>query len=202
MPGEKILNRGAEAVLYLKGGRLMKERLKKGYRIEQIDEEIRRLRSKKEARLLERARRAGIKVPDAELSDKYIISMDYIEGEKLKDALSGFVPEKQERIAEKIGVMVARLHSADIVHGDLTTSNMILKGEDIYLIDLGLGKVSLKVEDRATDLFLLQEALISTHFRTWERIWKKIINTYALKYSDAPAVLKRLEKISARRRYK
>jgi len=58
------------------------------------------------------------------------------------------------------------------------------------------------VEDQATDLFLLHEALLSTHFGIAERLWKKIINTYAQKYSNAREVMARLERIELRRRYK
>jgi Kae1-associated kinase Bud32 len=95
--------------------------------------------------------------------------------------------------------MVAGMHSADIVHGDLTTSNMILKDGELHLIDFGLGKLSHKVEDKATDLFLLWEAVRSTHFEISEKVWKTIINTYIQLYENARAVSSRLEQIERRR---
>jgi len=202
MPRE-IIQRGAEAVLYIgEGGALFKERLRKGYRIPEIDEEIRKQRTKKEVGLLCRARRAGVPAPNAELTDKYIIRMDYIKGKKVKDVLNGMCRKEQDEVAEKIAGIAAAMHSANIIHGDLTTSNMILKDGEIHMIDFGLGKVSEKVEDQATDLFLLHEALLSTHFGIAERLWKKIINTYAQKYSNAREVMARLERIELRRRYK
>jgi Kae1-associated kinase Bud32 len=202
MPRE-IIQRGAEAVLYIgEGGALFKERLRKGYRIPEIDEEIRKQRTKKEVGLLYRARRAGVPAPNAELTDKYIIRMDYIKGKKVKDVLNGMCRKEQDEVAEKIAGIAAAMHSANIIHGDLTTSNMILKDGEIHMIDFGLGKVSEKVEDQATDLFLLHEALLSTHFGIAERLWKKIINTYAQKYSNAREVMARLERIELRRRYK
>ena len=201
MPKE-VIKRGAEAVIYRDGGALVKERVKKSYRLPELDEEIRRLRTKGEARLLERAGRSGVLTPKAEVSGKYMIRMEEVRGERLKDSLNSMESRKQAAVARKIGEAVAALHSADIIHGDLTTSNMILKDNGLYLIDFGLGKVSEKVEDKATDLYLLWEAIISTHYEISGPLWKNIINTYMQKYSTAPEVMARLEKIGQRRRYK
>lgn len=201
MPGE-IIQRGAEAVLYREDGKLVKERVAKGYRLPVLDEEIRKRRTKLETRLLEKARRAGVSVPGAEMEGKHVIRMDYIDGDRVKDVLNSMKSAERKKTAEKIGAAIAILHSADIVHGDLTTSNMILKGGELYLIDFGLGKVSHKVEDKATDLFLLYEALISTHIEISEALWKTIINIYMQKYSTASDVMTRFEKIGRRRRYK
>ncbi|MBN2330205.1 MAG: Kae1-associated serine/threonine protein kinase [Candidatus Aenigmarchaeota archaeon] len=199
----RIIQRGAEAVLYLDSeGSLVKERVKKGYRIPELDETIRRRRSKLEVRLLDKARRSGIDTPCAALTDDHMIKMDYIDGVRVKDALGGMGVREQDATARKIGTMVAALHSSDIVHGDLTTSNMLLKDGKIFLIDFGLGKVSGKVEDQATDLFLLLEALTSTHYGISARVWKNIIKTYVQKYSNAREVMTRFETIERRRRYK
>ena len=198
-----IIQRGAEAVLRLgTDGSLYKERLSKGYRIPELDEEIRKTRTRKEVGLLARARRAGVRTPEAEAIDKYIIRMDYIQGEKLKDALNSMKANEQDAVAAKIGAIAAAMHRADVIHGDLTTSNMILKDGEVHVIDFGLGKVSTKVEDKATDLFLLREALLSTHYEISERVWNNIINTYAQQYSNAREVMARLEQIESRRRYK
>ena len=198
----EIVKRGAEAVIYREGGMLVKERVRKGYRIRELDGDIRRLRTKSEARLLERARRSGILTPGAQVTGTYKIGMEEIKGKRLKDALDSMKAGEQKSVAVKIGETVAMLHSADIVHGDLTTSNMILKGDGIYLIDFGLGKVSHKVEDKATDLFLLWEALISAHYAISGPMWKNIINTYMQKYSTAAEVMARFESVGKRRRYK
>lgn len=201
MPRE-VLKRGAEAVIRREGGALVKERISKGYRLPELDEEIRRLRTKSEARLLDRARRAGVLTPAVSAVEKYSITMEEIKGRRLKDCLDTMTARKQKAAAGKIGEMAAMLHAADIVHGDLTTSNMILKGDGIYLIDFGLGKVSHKVEDKATDLFLLWEALISAHYAISAPLWKNIINTYMQKYSTAAEVMARFHDIGKRRRYK
>ena len=197
-----IIQRGAEAVLYREGSVLVKDRIKKGYRLPVLDEDIRKRRTKLEVGLLERARRAGVSAPNAEMTGRHLIRMDYIDGVRIKDALNGMKSTDQKKVGEKIGAMIAALHSANIVHGDLTTSNMILKGNELYVIDFGLGKVSHKVEDKATDLFLLYEAILSTHYEISGSIWKIIINMYMQKYSTAPEVMKRFENIGQRRRYK
>jgi Kae1-associated kinase Bud32 len=198
----EIIQRGAEAVLYREGNVLVKERVRKGYRLPELDEDIRRRRTKLEVNLLGKARRAGVLTPDAGMADRHTIRMDYIDGERVKDALSSMKASERKRTGEKIGAVIAALHSADIVHGDLTTSNMILKGDDLYVIDFGLGKVSHKVEDKATDLFLLYEAILSTHYGISGPLWKSIINIYMQQYSTAPEVMTRFGRIGQRRRYK
>jgi Kae1-associated kinase Bud32 len=128
--------------------------------------------------------------------------MEYLDGKKLKDVLNSMERKDRERVCGQIGEMVAKLHSSGIMHGDLTTSNMILMENRVMLIDFGLGKFSDKVEDQAVDLFLLYEALKSTHFDILEEAWEKIINVYSRNYPEARPVLKRIEKIKNRRRYK
>jgi len=198
----KIIQRGAEAVLYLRDGELVKERISKGYRIPELDRKIRKQRTKSEMKLLERAKLAGVRTPKVRIENDFKLVMDYIEGKKLKDVLNGMKAEERRGVCEKIGEIVAKLHAKGIIHGDLTTSNMILEGNEVYLIDFGLGKFSERVEDQAVDLFLLYEALKSTHFRILEECWKTILKTYSQNYSNASEVLKRIEKIKKRRRYR
>jgi Kae1-associated kinase Bud32 len=203
----KIIQRGAESILYLDrvdGERiLVKERIRKGYRVTKLDEKIRRRRTRKENKLMERARGFGVRIPKARVSGEFKILMDYIEGSKLKDVLNGMNTKDLESVCSEIGRVVSRLHESEIIHGDLTTSNMILdKNGNLYLIDFGLGKISSKIEDQAVDLFLLYEALKSTHFKILSKCWEKIIKVYLQKYSKAKDVLARFEQIKKRRRYK
>ena len=198
----KIIQRGAEAVLYLRDGELVKERISKGYRIPELDRKIRKQRTKSEAKLMERARNAGVNIPGTRVEGDFRLVMEYIRGEKLKDVLNGMKADERRGVCEKIGEIVAKLHAKGIIHGDLTTSNMILGGKEVYLIDFGLGKFSERVEDQAVDLFLLYEALKSTHFRILHECWETILKTYSQNYSNAEIVLKRIEKIRKRRRYK
>ena len=203
----EIVQRGAEAVLYLGelGGErvLVKERVRKGYRIPELDGKIRFRRTRHEAELLSRARRAGVSTPRVMETGKDRIVMEWIEGKRVKDCFNGLPKKEREGVAGLIGETVAKLHSGGIVHGDLTTSNMILTKEKgcLYLIDFGLGKFSRKTEDQAVDLYLLYEALRSTHFQHLEGAWKAVLNAYKLKYPKANMILSQIERIRTRRRY-
>ena len=89
---------------------------------------------------------------------------------RLSSSLNDFPLEKQKQIMGLIGESVARIHQKDIIHGDLTTSNMIFKNEKVFFIDFGLGYISRKIEDKAVDIHLLKQALEAKHFHTLERI--------------------------------
>lgn len=198
----RIIKRGAEAIIYLNGSIVVKERLKKGYRIDILDRKIRKQRTKREYNLMLKAERIGVKIPKIFSMDDSKIKMEYVNGRRLKDVLDKLDKEDVKRFCILMGKYIAKLHSSDIIHGDLTTSNMIIKDNDIYFIDFGLGRVSNRVEDKATDLYLLYEALVSTHFNIHKNVWKWIVESYREHYHFAKSVLKRLEKIKRRRRYK
>lgn len=202
MKDKNIIQRGAEAILYLRDGELVKERISKGYRLKQLDVKIRKQRTKGEAKLMERARVSGVPIPRTRIEDEYRLVMDYVRGRKLKDVLNKMGKREKSKVCEKIGEMVANLHANGIIHGDLTTSNMILSRGKVYLVDFGLGKFSSAVEDQAVDLFLLYEALKSTHFLSLEECWGRILKSYSGNYTKAKEVAARIEKIKKRRRYK
>lgn len=189
---------GAEAVLRKEGRLLVKDRIKKGYRIHQLDEKIRKARTKAESKLLREARRAGVLTPHIIDESGYNIKMEFIAGKKVKDILD---KNNMAVICRAIGESVAKLHNRDIIHGDLTTSNMILKGDKLYIIDFGLGFFSSRPEDKATDLRLLKQALESTHFSLLPRAWQIILNAYRRHY-PSEEVIKVLQRIEKRGRYK
>ncbi|MBI2076193.1 MAG: Kae1-associated serine/threonine protein kinase [Candidatus Aenigmarchaeota archaeon] len=194
-----IIARGAEAVINLENNQIIKERIRKGYRLTQLDETLRKKRNRNEASLLREARRAGVDVPQILDESEFSIKMEFIGGVKVKDAMN---ENNAEELAEKIAASVAKLHNKGIVHGDLTTSNMIIKGNNIFFIDFGLGFFSQKAEDMATDLYLLHEALESTHFSVMEKAWKTILNAYKEGFSGADKVIKTLAEIEKRGRYR
>ncbi len=203
----KIIARGAEAVLYLEKADgqevLVKERIKKSYRLPRMDSELRLQRTRREARLLSEARRCGVVTPKVlEVDEKNCrIIMEFIGGKRLKEFFNE-APEKEAAdIAEKTGAQIALLHSGGIVHGDLTTSNMILKEGKIYFIDFGLGEFSQRIEDFATDLSVLKEAIKSTHFARLELLWSGIVKGYKSANPNAESALKRIEAIEKRGRY-
>ncbi len=123
----KAIAQGAEAIIIKEKGSVIKRRIKKSYRISELDEKIRKLRTRSETKLLEKAGKL-ISIPKITKSDekqKEII-MEFIEGKKLSDNLDIFPLKKQKQICKQIGEDVAKLHDMNIIHGDLTTSNMIL----------------------------------------------------------------------------
>ena len=154
---QKILFQGAEALILKNNNQIIKQRIKKSYRIPEIDNKIRTRRTRSEAKLLEKASTI-ITIPNIIKSDEKTkkIIMDFIDGKKLSEHLDNFPLAKQKQICRQIGESVSKLHDADIIHGDLTTSNMILKNNKVFFIDFGLGFISHKFEDKAVDLHLLK----------------------------------------------
>ena len=193
----KVLKVGAEARLTLEDGKLVKERIKKGYRLEQIDTPLRKRRTRREASLMDRARRAGVKVPQIFEVDEpgRKIVMEFIDGERIDKILT-------DGVCRKIGESVAKLHSYNIIHGDLTTSNIIKKGDEVYFIDFGLGEVSDSIEKQGVDLKVLKESIKAVQAKKAPALNKIILDTYAKNYDNAEAVLERLVKIEKRGRYK
>ena len=213
---DKILARGAEAVIIRKvdgqGNHrlpyLIKKRVKKSYRISEIDEKLRKLRTRAEGKILEKAGKIinCPKVIKIDEKDRKI-KMEFIKGLRLVDNLDKFNLIKQKAICKEIGKEVAKLHKANIIHSDLTTSNMILKEIDgqgtlvPYLIDFGLSFYSLRDEDKAVDLHLFKQALESKHYKNWQELWKSFILGYK-SYKEFGKVLKQFEKVEKRGRYK
>ncbi len=195
---QNIIGRGAEAILIKENNQLVKDRIKKGYRLPSLDEKLRKQRTKKETRLLEKASEL-IPVPKVIKTDeKEKIEMEFIDGKKLSEHLDNL--KDAEKICEQIGKNIAKLHDADIIHGDLTTSNMILKDNQVFFIDFGLGFTSKRIEDKAVDLHLLRQALEAKHFQNWESLFNSVLRGYNSK--DKTLVLEQLKKVEARGRYK
>jgi len=203
----KIIARGAEAILYkekIDGQEaLVKERIRKSYRLPQIDSELRLQRTRREARLLSEARRCGILTPKVFSVDEKgcKIVMEFIKGKMLKVLFNEASEKEAADIAKETGGQIALLHLGGIIHGDLTTSNMILSEGKIYFVDFGLGEVSQRIEDFATDLSVLKEAIKSTHFRRLDVLWKSVEKGYKSSNPNAEAVFRRMEAIEKRGRY-
>lgn len=202
----KILKQGAEAVIYSEkiDGQdfLVKERVRKNYRLTQIDEKLRKERTRQEIKLMRESRANGVLTPKIVSSDEssFKIVMEDIGGSTMKDFLQR--SKSFGKVCRELGTNIGKLHSAGIIHGDLTTSNMILKEGKIYFIDFGLGSFSKRTEDMATDLTVLLEILQATHHKISEACWKKIIEGYRSENKRAAEVLERMEEIESRARYK
>jgi len=193
----KLIGHGAEAKVYEKIKSVLKKRVKKGYRHPSIDIRLRKLRTRSEAKLLKKILGLGINVPKVLKSDdkKMLLELEKIEGTKVRDILDGSDEELKKNICKELGKIIKKLHQNEIIHGDLTTSNMIWNGK-LFLIDFGLGKVSTRLEDKAVDIHLLKECLKSKHHFHWLTYWKVFKKSYGLKKT-----FDQLEKVEARTRY-
>lgn len=196
---QKTIFQGAEAIISLKNNQITKHRIKKNYRIKEIDEKLRFRRTKAEAKIINKLQNI-INVPKILKTDKENIIMEYIQGKKLSDFLDDL--KNKNELAEQIGREIAKLHDINIIHGDLTTSNMIYKEKEnkVFFIDFGLGFHSAKIEDKAVDLHLIKQALEAKHYKNSKSLFESIIKGYNSK--DKDKILKQLEKVESRGRYK
>jgi TP53 regulating kinase-like protein len=205
-----LIKKGAEASLYLTEwhGRkvVMKKRLPKKYRHPKLDEQIRTYRTDHEPQLMHEAKEAGVPTPTIFLVDtkKATIIMQFIEGKQVKQLLGEVSKSQRQNICLKIGELVGRLHENGIIHGDLTTSNMILDLEGkILFVDFGLGEKNRELEARGVDLQLMKRALRSTHFRFAEECFDSVMEGYSkvLGAETAKNVLDKIKEIEKRGRY-
>ena len=181
---------------------IVKERIKKAYRLPQIDEKLRKERTRKEVKLLADARALGVMTPKIlEVSDNKIV-MERVKGARVKELLDTSSKNVIAKTCKEIGRLVGKLHANNIIHGDLTTSNMISTGNEIYFIDFSLGDTSRKLEDKGTDIKLLREAIKSTHFKILRTCWDNIVKGYKAEYKDAEKVLEKVDEIERRARYR
>lgn len=200
---KKMIAQGAEAKLYLEDNKITKERIKKGYRLTDLDLNIRKKNTRRENKLLEKSSFL-IPVPKVyEFNDKSMkIIMDYIPGKTVRDILDNLPKKERINLCEQIGRQVALIHNSSIIHGDLTTSNFILKKDTIYFIDFGLGFFSDKVEDKAVDIHLLKQAFESKHYNNFEEHFKAFLAGYKEKSNNFKGIMERFNKVEKRGRYK
>ncbi|KAJ1493934.1 kinase-like domain-containing protein [Baffinella frigidus] len=168
----EVIGHGAEARVYRATfcGRacVVKERVLKRYRHPSLEASLSKKRLNQEARCLLRSRKSGVVVPcvyhiDYETKRMY---MSLVEGDTLKAWICSLPSEADLKAALKdVGRSIGKLHDADVVHGDLTSSNVMLLAADRApcIIDFGLSYVSTLVEDKAVDLYVMERALESTH---------------------------------------
>ena len=204
---KKLIAQGAEAKIYLEGRKILKERIPKSYRLSVLDEKIRKSRTKREGKILGKAKEFGVNVPEVFNvdrkgipRDKFKIEIELIEGDRLSETLNDYEENKQFEVMKKLGKQVALLHKNNLIHGDLTTSNTILKEKEIFIIDFGLGFTSHRLEDKAVDLHLIKQALEAKHWQNHEDLFKNFVKGYS--WEQTKEVLEQLKKVEARGRYK
>lgn len=197
----KILQKGAEATIYFDKERIIKRREKKLYRIPQIDLEKTKYPTRREAKILCDAKRFGVSVPNVISvdEDKAVIKIEFLSGGTLKDCYNKL--KNKRDVLREFGRQIALLHDHDIIHSDLTTSNVILHNGGVYLIDFGLSYYSSKIEDRAVDMHLLKQVLEAKHYMEFEQDFNFILEGYK-KSKNYKIVLDRLKVVEQRGRYK
>ena len=207
---QKLIKKGAEACLYLANWHgkkvIMKKRLPKKYRVSALDKQIRIYRTSHEPQLIHEAKKAGVPTPIIYLVDvkNATIIMEFIDGEQVKQLLARVSKNQRQQLCIKIGELIGRLHKNGVIHGDLTTSNMIRNSEGkIYFVDFGLGEKTKELEARGVDLHLMKRALQSTHFNFAEECFNAVIKGYAsvLDPKTVKNVLDKIKEIERRGRY-
>ncbi len=237
-----LLSQGAEGKIYigefLSKKCLIKERFKKKYRVEELDKKLTKERMLSESRNIFRASKKGIKVPTIYFVDliERKIYMEYLENScQLKTvlqtiySLSDISPYEilLEKISQDLGDILSKLHSENLIHGDLTPSNILLKikddtgsdllnnaekiilekknYDDMYLIDFGLSSVTLStsssLEDKAVDLYVLKRAIISSNPKS-EELFEKTMEIYKNKCQNGEEIINKYKNVEMRGRKK
>lgn len=206
---DEIIAQGAESLI-LKVERwnqffILKWRQSKPYLLEDIDSYLRKTRTSRECKMLSVARSLGVSTPAvyAVNLDDYTILMDYIEGTQFKQ-IASLLPENQlKQFCFEFGRSIALLHKGDVVHGDPTTSNVIIDSKSkLWLVDFGLSEMNATVEMKGVDLHLIHRALETTHWDLQECMLENTIKGYSDTVGEgAKEILSRMEEIRERGRY-
>jgi len=177
--------RGAEADLFLstidQWKAVVKRRVKKNYRNDALDLQIRRERTLFEVGVIHDAKAAGVKVPSIIVvePESNTFVMTHVDGTVARDCLDEMRSKDATRLFNKLGSMVGLLHSAGIVHGDLTTSNVIVTPSgDPFIVDFGMSRRSTEPEDRGIDLHLLQRSINASHVKDSAPLIKALAKGY------------------------
>ena len=237
-----LLSQGAEGKIFigefLSKKCVVKERFVKKYRVKELDQKLTKNRMLNESKNIARASKLGINVPTLYFVDliERKIYMEYLENScQLKVILQAIYSQNDisqynsliDKISNDLGNMISNLHSGDLVHGDLTPSNIILKVKEdtnsellnnaekiildnktydyMYLIDFGLSSVALSttsgIEDKAVDLYVLKRAIISSNPKS-EELFEKAMDIYQKNCKNGKEIIERYKKVEMRGRKK
>lgn len=203
---EQTIGQGAEALIfkakYLGYDVICKERRPKEFRLPQIDYKLRKERTTQEVRLLQLCRQKQIPVPlvlDV-IKERWMIIMQEIKGKSIKHFIG---VEDTSKFFKTIGAHLGTMHSVNVIHGDLTTSNMLLDPMGkVWFIDFGLGFISPNIEDKAVDLLVLKHTLESSHPAEADELFKIMMRAYGLNNKQVDQVTSRMEQVEMRVRYR
>ncbi len=188
--------RGAEAIVTFRNGFAEKRRVPKRYRVPALDNRLINDRTRAEARLIHAARKGGVPTPVIRDVTPDTIVMEQVMGTLLTQDLT-------EVNVREAGRMVGRLHTAGIMHGDLTTSNLILRKSDgkCVLIDFGLALVTTEIEQRGVDLHVMYQTFESTAPDRSDDLKAAFAAGYRETFAGAADVVAREHEIELRGRY-
>ncbi|CAF91334.1 unnamed protein product [Tetraodon nigroviridis] len=210
----ELIKQGAEARLYrcyfLGRPTIVKERFHKRYRHPALDDKLSHRRTLQEVRSILRCRKAGILTPVVyfvDYSSHCIFLEEIVDSCTVREHIASSLCSDQEleQLVERMGKILAKMHDEDVIHGDLTTSNMLLRPgqgdgvSQLFVIDFGLSYTSALPEDKGVDLYVLEKAFLSTHPNT-EELFKKLLKTYAASSNRSSAVIKKLDEVRMRGR--
>ncbi|CAK7351415.1 unnamed protein product [Dovyalis caffra] len=207
-----LIKQGAEARVFESNfvGRrsVIKERFSKKYRHPTLDSKLTLKRLNAEARCMTKARRQGVSTPVLYAVDPLLhaLTFEYVDGPSVKDVflefgLHGVVEERLDDIAMQIGDSIGKLHDGGLIHGDLTTSNMLIRTgtNQLVLIDFGLSFTSTLPEDKAVDLYVLERALLSMH-SSCGNVMDRILAGYRKSSKQWSSTLNKLAQVRQRGR--
>ena len=184
---------------------VLKYRPSKPYLIPEIDELLRESRTNRECKGLTIARSLGIPTPTVQTIDlnDFSILMDYIPGQQLKQIAGHLSKQQLGKLCNRFGELIAYLHRGGIVHGDPTTSNLLVTQNDkIWIIDFGLSEMNATIEMKGVDLHLIKRALETTHWDIQDEMLSKTLEGYtATLGEESEPILQRMEEIRERGRY-
>ena len=180
-----LLHRGAEADLSLSTVGpwkvVVKRRVRKEYRNPTLDEQIRRDRTISEASRIHEAKVAGARVSSIVGVDieNNAIAMTHLDGKVARECLDDMGVKEARKLLRSIGKQIGLLHTAGIVHGDLTTSNVIVSPSGApFIVDFGMSRRSIEPEDRGVDLHLLQRSIVASHNKNPSSMMSAMIRGY------------------------
>jgi TP53 regulating kinase and related kinases len=205
----EMIAQGAESCVYRikKWGKTlaMKSRPEKGYLLPEIDKSIRSRRTSRECKMLTYVRQLGVPTPAVYSIDKanHSIIMDYIEGKQLKELVANLPKRKLVVLCREFGHYIGIMHSANVVHGDPTTSNVIMDSvSKMWFIDFGLAEKNATIEMKGVDLHLIQRALETTHWDCQNLMFEAVLEGYTQTVGFQSAqILSRMNSIRERGRY-
>eukprot|EP01024_Parvocaulis_polyphysoides_P042235 TRINITY_DN3866_c0_g2_i3.p2 TRINITY_DN3866_c0_g2~~TRINITY_DN3866_c0_g2_i3.p2 ORF type:complete len:213 (-),score=40.26 TRINITY_DN3866_c0_g2_i3:501-1139(-) len=197
-----LISQGAEARVWqttmFEKPVIVKHRFSKKYRHPTLDKTLTQSRLKQEVRGMAKARKVGIATPTVYMVDleNGCICMELIQGKMLKQIIDDSTQDEDfmAKLLEKVGKTIAKMHDNGVVHGDLTTSNLMVRNEggDLVVIDFGLSSNSTLAEDKAVDLYVLERAFVSAHsdrpelfekvkeaYKANSKLWCPTLNKFA-----------------------